>query len=87
MSAKQDDLQTAPLPFLLLGLAAGNAGAQEITLQTPSNVVTGLPSLFEICAQPSDFVRHHEYTPRLPDGTVAAVMRLGFAGPITQDNI
>src|SRR5216683_1060275 len=70
MSARQDDLQTAPLPFLLLGLAAGNAGAQDFALRTPSNVVTGLPSLFEICAQPSDFVRHHEYKPGLPHGTV-----------------
>src|SRR6267154_2931077 len=73
MSARQDDLLTAPLPFLLLGLVAGNAGRQEIALQTPSKVVTGLPSLFRICAQPSDFVRHHEYNRTSPAcGTVAA---------------
>jgi hypothetical protein len=35
MSAKQGDLRRAPLPFLLLALVAGSAGAQE----TESNVV------------------------------------------------
>jgi hypothetical protein len=87
MSARQGDLRTAPLPFLLLALVAGNAGAQEATLQTQSNVVTGLPSLFEVCAQPSDFVRHQEYNPACQIGQCPAIMGLGFTAPIIQDNI
>jgi hypothetical protein len=70
----------------LPGLAAGNAEAQEIALKTPSKVVTGL--LY------SRFVPNHptlsgimSTSPACRMGQWPPIMRLGFAAPITPDNI